>query len=146
MPVINDPRMPLFSFLVSLLTDGDTQTRFRADPEAVMNLYNLTWDQKVAVYHAGADPLYVTSKPVDGYPRLLDKAAVSGENKPNPVTGDWWASFAQFKAAVDAGLNPPSVPNPEVNDRGKGERASMAGLMVLLGDEIGQSATWKGPW
>ncbi|HEY0467014.1 MAG TPA: hypothetical protein VGC79_22585, partial [Polyangiaceae bacterium] len=102
----------------------------------------LTWEQKVAIYHSGANPMFLTGQPVPGYPRLLDASKLP----PNPVTADWWAAYARYKADVEAGLNPTPVPNPLVNDRGEGDRVSLAGVMLLLGEELAKPAGWHGPW
>jgi hypothetical protein len=149
MPVVNDPQVPLLSFLITVYTDLDTQKRFAEKPEAVMDEYKLTWDQKVAVYHAGADPMFLTSKPVEGFPVMLDPEKISTDpaaGRPNPVSADWWAAYARFKAKVEASGSAELIRNPGVNERKVGHRASMAGLMALLGEELAQTPKWIDVW
>jgi len=149
MAIVNDPQLPLLSFLITVFTDPGTQEKFKVTPEVVMNDYKLTWEQKVAVYNAGADPLFLTTEIVKGFPRLLDQSKIStnpNDNKPNPVSGDWWASYARFKAEVEAKGTAPLIPNPDVNERKTGDRATMAGLMALLGDELSDTVKWTDVW
>jgi hypothetical protein len=137
-----DKEIPLLSFIYRLYTDGEFQARFKTDPEVAMDEYKLNWEQKIAIYHSGANPVYLSPGPVPGYPRTLDPAKAS----PNPISADWWAEYAQFIAATDAGGNPAPVPNPRVNDRSEGDRVSMAGVMLLLGEELSKKIKWKLMW
>ena len=146
---VNDPNFPLLSFLITVFTDTTVQGQFQTNPEDVMNTYKLTWEQKVAVYHAGADPLFVTTKPVTGFPRLIDQAQISAnpnDNKPNPVSGDWWASYARFKSSLETTGSGTAIPTPDEIERPKADRATMAGLMALLGDELAGTSKWTDVW
>jgi hypothetical protein len=109
-----------------------------------MDEYGLTWEQKVAIYHSGADPMFVTNQPVEGYPVCIDPKKAN----PNPVSGDWWAAYACYKAQVEAGgPKPPPVPNPRgVNDRAEGDPASMAGVMHHLSAELSKVGKWHLMW
>ena len=140
----NELRVPMLAFIYKLYTDVTFQELFKVDPEKAMDQYKLTWEQKIAIYHSGADPKFVTTAQVRGYPILLDPAKVTG--KPNPVTGDWWAAYARYIADKESGLNPTPVPNPKVNDRAEVEVASMAGVMALLGQELGKAPKWGEVW
>jgi hypothetical protein len=146
-------RLPLLSFIHRLYTNTDFQAEFRADPEKAMDDYKLTWEQKVAIYHSGADLMFLTRKPVPGYPILLDGNKVAtdpnapAEKGPNPLSADWWAAYAQFAAANKAampGFKAP--PSPDVNNRATGDRVSMAGVMILLGEELCQQQNWDPQW
>jgi hypothetical protein len=137
-----NPNFPLLSFIHQLYSDNAFQAAFKADPEKCMDEYKLTWEQKVAIYHSGANPMFLTDQAVPGYPRLLD----ASKFPPNPVSADWWAAYARFKADVEAGKNPAPIPNPLVNDRREGDRVSLAGVMLLLGEELAKQPGWDGPW
>lgn len=146
---VNDPQVPLLSFLITVYTDPTVQEEFRVTPEVVMDRYKLTWEQKVAVYHAGADPLATTRKDIPGFPRLIDPSKISSDptkNEANPISADWWAAYTRFKAQVEATGTAELIPNPEVNERKTGDRASMAGLMLLLGEELSDTAKWTDVW
>ena len=142
--------VPLLSFIYKVFTDPEFQLKFQEDPEAAMDEFELTWAQKVAIYHSGADPVFVTREPVSGYPLLMDAQKVATSTQatvgPNPVTGDWWGAYAQFKAAKMSGKAAPPVPNPQVNERPLGDPASLAGVMTLLSEELSQASNWKPVW
>jgi|GEM_PF-5212876 len=144
------PALPMLSFIYDVYTSPATQAAFKEDPEALMNSYGLTWEQKIAVYHSGADPMFLMAQNYPaGYPNFINPTKLDpANNKPNPVTCDWWASYARFKAEVEAGVPKPSpVPNPRhVNDRPEGDRVSMAGVMTLLSEELSGKSVWTSPW
>jgi len=138
-----DKRIPLLSFMFRVYSDEAFQTQFKEDPEKAMDEYELTWEQKVAIYHSGADPMYLTVEPVPNYPKYLDASKMP----PNAVTADRWAAYARFKADTLAGKNPDPIPNPRVNDRmPEGDRVSMAGVMTLLGEELARAPKWGELW
>lgn len=138
-----DPKIPLLSFIFAVYTDPTFQAKFKKDPEAAMDEYKLSTEQKVAIYHSGADPLFLGANNPTGYPIFLDP----GQVPPNPVTADWWAAYARYRSDVSAGVpNPVPPPSPLVNDRVQGDRASMAGVMTLLGEELSRAPKWGEMW
>src|SRR4051812_39725719 len=116
MPPTNfDPRVKLLQFVHRLYTDKTFQTAFQANPEGCMQEYDLTNQQKTAVYHAGVDPLYLDA---DG----------------NALVSDWWKEYALYRK------DPNSYPYParkkyQSAERQVGENASMAGVVALIAAE-----------
>jgi hypothetical protein len=125
-PVNYDPRIKFLQFVHRLYTDKSFQNAFRANPEGCMQEYVLTTEQKSAVYHAGVDPLYLSSEG-------------------DPLVAKWWAEYALYRQ--DAAKYPfPERAKYAAVERPVGERASMGGVVALIADELRENDQYQEAW
>jgi hypothetical protein len=120
-----DSRIKLLQFIHRLYTDSTFQTQFAADPEGCMSEYELTSDQKTAVYHAGVDPLYL-------------------DPEGRALVADWWKEYALWR-------KDPKNPYPDRSkykglDRGEGEVGSMSGVVALMIEELCGKDQYQKAW
>ena len=120
-----NPNQGLLPFTFRLYTDPQFQTNFRESPEKLMDQYKLTSEQKIAVYHAGMSPVFLSQ----------------GDLK--PVNAIWWGEYALFQA----GQGPlPKVESYQDVDRKLADRASMMGVAQLIADELCKHPEYEEAW